>query len=77
MPVMGGLAAAGEILQFNRESKIVILTMHESTTLAKLAQKSGAQGFVVKSRAARDLIPAFEKVLAGEQFFPSHHEAHC
>ena len=74
MPVMGGLAAAGEILRFNRDAKILIFTMHESRTLGQLVQKSGARGFVVKSRAARDLIPALEKVLADEQFFPSHQE---
>jgi two-component system invasion response regulator UvrY len=75
MPVMGGLAAASYILQFNRDSKILIFTMHESATLAKLVQKSGARGLVVKSQAGRNLIQAVEKVLAGETYFPAQGEA--
>jgi DNA-binding NarL/FixJ family response regulator len=70
MPVMGGLAAASQILQFNRDVRVLIFTMHESTTLSKLVQKSGAQGLVVKSQASRNLIQALEKLLAGETFFP-------
>jgi DNA-binding NarL/FixJ family response regulator len=75
MPVMGGLAAASYILQSNRDSKILIFTMHESATLAKLVQKSGARGMVVKSQAGRNLIQAMEKVLAGETYFPAHGES--
>jgi two-component system invasion response regulator UvrY len=70
MPVMGGLAAASYILQFNRDAKILIFTMHESTTLAKLAQKSGARGIVVKSEASPNLLQALEKILAGDTYFP-------
>ena len=70
MPVMGGLAAASQILQANRDARVLIFTMHESMTLSKLVQKSGAQGLVVKSQASKNLIHALEKVLAGETFFP-------
>ena len=69
MPVMGGLNAAQAILQKNRDAKIVIFTMHESKTLAKLVQRSGALGFVVKSEATRDLIDALEAVIGGGTFF--------
>ncbi len=71
MPVMGGLAAASQILQFNRDVRVLIFTMHESTTLSKLVQKSGSHGLVVKSQASRNLIQALEKLLAGETFFPA------
>jgi DNA-binding NarL/FixJ family response regulator len=73
MPVMGGLAAASQILQANRAVRVLIFTMHESMTLSKLVQKSGAQGLVVKSQASKNLIHALEKVLAGETFFPPLH----
>lgn len=69
MPIMGGLAAASYILQSDRKTKILIFTMHESATLNKLAQKSGARGLVVKSQAGRNLVQALEKVLAGETYF--------
>jgi DNA-binding NarL/FixJ family response regulator len=71
MPVMGGLAAASRILQSKSNTKVLIFTMHESPTLAKLVHKLGAQGFVVKSQATRYLVKALETVLAGDTFFPS------
>ena len=46
MPVMGGLAAASRILQRSSNAKVLIFTMHESPTLAKLVLKLGAQGFL-------------------------------
>jgi DNA-binding NarL/FixJ family response regulator len=47
----------------------LIFTMHESKSLSPSVRKSGAQGYVVKSRAARDLIEALERLLAGGTFF--------
>ena len=69
MPVMGGLNAAQVILEADRDAKVLIFTMQESRTLSKLVQQSGAHGFVLKSQAARDLIVALDKVLAGGTFF--------
>lgn len=43
--------------------------MHESKGLTPSVRKAGAQGYVVKSRAARDLIEALERLLAGGTFF--------
>jgi DNA-binding NarL/FixJ family response regulator len=73
MPVMGGLAAASQILHANRNARILIFTMHESMTLSKLVQKSGAHGLVVKSQASKNLIQALETILAGDTFFPQQH----
>jgi DNA-binding NarL/FixJ family response regulator len=71
MPVMGGLNAAQVILESNRNAKVLIFTMHESKTLSTLVRQSGAHGLVLKSHAARDLVAALDKVLAGGTFFPS------
>ena len=71
MPVMGGLAAASSILQSNVRAKILIFTMHDSETLAKLARESGAHGLLVKAQAGRSLVDALERVLAGETYFPA------
>jgi two-component system, NarL family, invasion response regulator UvrY len=69
MPVMGGLAAAAEIARLNPAAKILIFTVHDSPTLAKFAQRSGAHGLVVKSRASTDLLTALDQLLAGRTFF--------
>jgi DNA-binding NarL/FixJ family response regulator len=69
MPHMSGLEASLEIVKLQLPSRVLIFTMHESKSLAPSVRKAGAHGYVVKSRAARDLIDALERLLAGGTFF--------
>jgi DNA-binding NarL/FixJ family response regulator len=69
MPVMSGLEAAKEIVALG--CRVLIFTMHESAKLADDVRRSGAQGYVQKSQAARDLILAIENIVAGGTFFGS------
>ena len=69
MPHMSGLEASQEIAKLQLPSRVLIFTMHESKSLAPSVRKAGAQGYVVKSRAARDLIEALERLLGGGTFF--------
>ena len=69
MPRMSGLEASQEIARRNLPARVLIFTMHESKSLAPSVRKAGAQGYVVKSRAARDLIEALERILGGGTFF--------
>jgi DNA-binding NarL/FixJ family response regulator len=71
MPALGGLGAAYQISQCDSNCKVLIFTMHDSLTLAKFAQRSGAQGLVEKARASQDLVEALQQLLAGGTFFPS------
>jgi len=69
MPVMSGLEATSQIVKLGLPCRILIFTTHESERLASDVQQSGAQGYVVKSQAARNLIAAIESLLAGGSFF--------
>jgi DNA-binding NarL/FixJ family response regulator len=69
MPNMSGLEASLEIAKLKLPSRVLIFTMHESKSLAPSVRKAGAQGYVVKSRAARDLIDALDRLLGGGTFF--------
>lgn len=69
MPVMNGLEAAKAIAKLGTRSRILIFTMHESERLAYEVKAAGANGFVLKSQAARDLVAAIEALLAGGSFF--------
>lgn len=69
MPHMSGLEASQEIAKLQLPSRVLIFTMHESKSLAPSVRRAGAQGYVVKSRAARDLIDALDRLLAGGTFF--------
>ncbi|HZQ21604.1 MAG TPA: response regulator transcription factor [Terriglobales bacterium] len=69
MPIMSGLEATEELQKLGLSTRILIFTMHDSKSLVRALKKAGAQGYVLKSYAARDLIPAIEKLLQGETFF--------
>lgn len=69
MPGMSGLEAASAIVALG--SRVLIFTMHESEHLAAQVFQSGAQGFVLKSQAGKDLIRAIERLLGGGTFFGS------
>jgi DNA-binding NarL/FixJ family response regulator len=69
MPGMSGLEAASAI--FALGSRVLMFTMHESEHLATEVAQAGAQGFVLKSQAGKDLIRAIERLLGGGTFFGS------
>jgi DNA-binding NarL/FixJ family response regulator len=69
MPVMSGLEATQAISKLGLSTHILIFTMHDSKSLIKAVRKAGAAGYVLKSRAARDLIKAVEALLGGGTFF--------
>ena len=67
MPIMNGLEAATEIRRVAPKTKIVILTMHDSSQMRKQSQDAGADGFVTKSQVASHLLQVVESVLALRQ----------
>lgn len=71
MPGMSGLEAASKISKLGLPSQILFLTMHESGQLAVDARRCGAQGYLGKTDAARQLILAIETLLSGGTFFGS------
>jgi DNA-binding NarL/FixJ family response regulator len=60
MPDLSGLEAIPEILKAQPETKILVLTMHDSGQMASKVLAAGARGLVLKSDAARDLVLALE-----------------
>ena len=69
MPLMSGLEAARRIATSGSECRVLMFTMHESDSLGREVRKAGAQGVVLKSQAARNLVVAIETVLGGGTFF--------
>lgn len=74
MPGMSGLEAASKMAAARLGSRILMFTMHESERLSGDVRHAGAQGLVLKSQAARDLIRAIDRLLAGGTFFGSEPE---
>lgn len=69
MPSMNGLDAAREILGRGCRTKILILSVHDSEDVIQQVLDSGAQGYVLKSDAMRDLIAAVDAVRSNKTFF--------
>ena len=71
MPLLNGLEAARRISKSGSQAKILILTMHESEALIRQVLETGARGYLLKSEAVRDLVPAIEALSQNKTFFTS------
>lgn len=69
MPGISGLETARTMTELGLQCRILMFTMHESDRLNAEVRQAGAQGLVLKSQAARDLIRAIDSLLAGGTFF--------
>lgn len=69
MPRLNGLEATRTIRRGFPKSRIVILTLHDIPELILIAERSGAQGLVLKSDSNRFLIAAVEHLGRAETFF--------
>jgi DNA-binding NarL/FixJ family response regulator len=74
MPKLNGLEATRRIHQLSPAVRILILTFHDNSILPKMAQESGAQGYVLKSETFEVITQAIETVGNSDEFFesPSH-----
>jgi DNA-binding NarL/FixJ family response regulator len=69
MPLLSGLEASSRMRKMALNVPVLIFTTHESDRLETEVRKAGAQGFVLKSQAARHLVIAIDTILAGGTFF--------
>jgi len=71
LPGLNGIDAARQIRELVPESKIIFLTQESSADVVQEALALGALGFVVKMKAASELLSAVETVLLGKTFVSS------
>jgi two-component system response regulator DegU len=69
MPTMNGLEATHILKQEFPSMPVVILSQHDSRGFQWAALAAGVSGYVVKSNAARDLIPELRKIQRGKDSF--------
>jgi DNA-binding NarL/FixJ family response regulator len=69
MPAMNGLEAARRIQKRVPETKILVLSVHDSDSLIQQVLETGARGYILKSDAARDLVTAVDALLCNKTFF--------
>jgi DNA-binding NarL/FixJ family response regulator len=68
MPKRNGIEVVRQLRKEGFAGKFVFLTVHADADYVRAAFAAGAQGFVVKSRLASDLLPALREVLAGRTY---------
>jgi DNA-binding NarL/FixJ family response regulator len=70
MPEMNGIEAARGITRAWPGVRVVMLSVHDDPTYIESAFEAGASGYVLKLRAAKELIQAIENVLKGRSYRP-------
>jgi DNA-binding NarL/FixJ family response regulator len=68
MPRMTGLDAIREIKRQNRETKVLVLTVHKTEEYILTALKAGADGYVLKDATHTELMIAVKSVLSGKHY---------
>ena len=68
LPTLNGIEAARQIRKLAPKSKIIFLSQESSPEVVQEALNLGAWGYVVKTRAASDLVAAVDAFLEGRQF---------
>ena len=71
MPSLNGLEATRHILKMRPQTKILILTMHESDSIIREVLDAGARGYILKTDAGRDLVTAIDSLRRNKTFFTS------
>lgn len=66
LPSLSGIKVAERILGTNPAARILFVSEHRS--LAEAALAIGARGYIIKSNAATELLPAMTAVVGGERF---------
>jgi DNA-binding NarL/FixJ family response regulator len=69
MPSLNGLEATRQIVRDISETKVLVLTMHDSDPLIQRVLEAGARGYLLKSDAARDLVAAVDALRCNKTFF--------
>jgi DNA-binding NarL/FixJ family response regulator len=71
MPLLNGIGAAREIIRKKSSTKIILLTMHTEDQYVLEALRAGVRGYVLKTRAAEELVQAIRDVSKGLTFLSS------
>ena len=71
LPKLNGIEAARQIRQFSPNSRIVFLSQNNDLDIVRVALSTGALGYVHKTDARRELLPAVDAALQGKEFVSS------
>ena len=76
LPTLNGIEAARRIREVSPASKILFVSENRSVDVAERVLSNGAGGYVVKSDAGSELLPAIKAVLEGKRFISASLAGH-
>lgn len=68
MPDLNGIDATRQILEENRQIKVIALSMHADRRFVKGMLQAGASGYLLKHSASQELIKAIKVVMANRVY---------
>jgi DNA-binding NarL/FixJ family response regulator len=68
MPRLSGIDATRRIGKRGLDTKVLVLSMHESRTYVEEVLRAGAVGYIVKNAASSDLLQAIDAVREGASY---------
>lgn len=68
LPGLNGIEATSEILRYDKDTKVVILSMYDDEHSVVSAIRSGARAFVLKRASDTDLLDALKTVAKGGSY---------
>jgi DNA-binding NarL/FixJ family response regulator len=71
LPNLNGIEAESRLRQTLPNAKILFLTQENDAGLARNVLSDGAQGYVLKMDAGRELVSAIKAVVRGDKFVSS------
>jgi len=71
MPIVSGFEALRQLIVVQPDVKFIFLTAYKEPAFVEEAQRAGASGYVDKSRADSELLPAIRKAMGEGEFYLS------
>ena len=68
MPLLNGIEAARQIRHAWPRAKLLFVSMHANGMYVREAMSAGAAGYILKTSAAEELLPAIRTVLEGRTY---------
>jgi DNA-binding NarL/FixJ family response regulator len=76
LPSLNGIEVARRVRKLSAESKILFVSQESSADVVQEALGTGADGYVVKTDAGRELLEAVSAFLRGDQFVSRRFSGH-
>lgn len=68
MPGRSGLEVLGEILAYQPDLPVLVMSMHPEDQLAVRVLQAGARGYLTKGSAPEELVTAVKRILSGGRY---------